>query len=67
MIDIEHGESITQHSFLDFVVQRGVSGETWRLIDFQEPRSTLIVDHNIETKDLEAHGIIEVIWLTTLV
>jgi len=52
--EVEHFYRVNQHSLLDFVVERGVSHEAWRLIHFDEPWFSFFVDKNVDTEYLKA-------------
>lgn len=48
---------------LDTLVEGAVCSETGQVIHFDEPRFQLLIDHDVQAKDLETHRVFEVVWL----
>ena len=48
---------------LDLFVQRRVTGEAWTVVDFEQLRLALVIEHDVKSQDLETHRILVVIEL----
>ena len=60
---VEKCDAVMDDPLLDLVVKRTISLEGGHLIDFDERWLKLVIDHNVEAQDLEAHAIFNVIGL----
>ena len=60
---IEKCDAVMDHALLDLVVERTVGLERWHLVDFDKRWLQLVVYHDVEPQDLEAHAIFNVIRL----
>ena len=63
LAQIKQPEGIRYHILLDIIIKRGVRPEGWRLVDFDEPGSKVLVNHDIEPQNLKAHRIIIIVRL----
>lgn len=58
LIQIEQRKCIFKHSLFNFIVKRRVCSK-WRwLINFNQPRSEIFIDHYIKSQNLKSHGVI---------
>ena len=67
VVEIKHSESIPYYVFLNFVIQTAVCSKTRRCVDLKQVRSKFWVNKNVKTENLEAHWVIETLWLTHFV
>ena len=67
LAEIQQLEGILDDVLFDFVIEGGVGGEGRRLVDFDEPGPEVLVDHDVEAEDLEAHRVIVVVRLARAV
>ncbi len=51
---IKHPNRIDEHTLFNFIVQRGVSHKTWRLVNLNQPRLSFFVKKDIDSQDLMA-------------
>ena len=56
-------DTVMNDTLLDLVVKWTISLEGGHLIDFDERWLELVIDHNVEAKDLEAHTVFNVVRL----
>ncbi len=64
---IEQIDSVVDELGLDSLIQARVSLETGGLVDFNEPRLTVFVNHDIKAQNLKTELVLQVIRLTRLV
>lgn len=60
---IHQHQRISDEVALDEFIKGRVCCERWGMVDFQQVNLAVVVDHEVETKDLETHVIGEVVWL----
>jgi len=53
-LDASQTEQVGNCVRLDLLVQRRVTAESWRQIDFEKPRLDVLVDQDVEAEELEA-------------
>lgn len=66
-VDIEKSEGVLDQIELDGLIERGISGETGGMVDFEYDWFSLGIEHDIESQDVEAHVAGIVFWLGALV
>jgi hypothetical protein len=59
--EIQHRDGIRYQILLDVEVEGRICGETGRLIHLQEPGFRFGINKDVETEDLEAHGVLQVV------
>lgn len=67
MTNIKQVKCILNHMFFHLIVKWGVRRKTRTLIYLNEPRSKVLIYHNIEAQDLKAHGIVQALRLADTV
>lgn len=55
---VKHSYCVFENVFLHFIVERRIRRERRWLVYFNQPRTKVLIDHHIKSKDLEAHRII---------
>lgn len=56
-------ECVSNHVLLDFVVKTRISAKRGTRIHFKQVRLVMLVNQNVESKNLEAHTVIEALRL----
>ena len=60
---VEHLDGVSENILLHFVVERRVCREGRRLVYFDQPGPEVLVDHDVEAEDLEAHRVVDAFGL----
>jgi hypothetical protein len=58
--EAQESESVHEQVSLDVVVQGGVCGETWSMVDLEEDGLVVFIEDYIEAEDLESHEILQI-------
>ena len=59
--EVQHRDCVRYQVLLDVEVEGRICRETGRLIHLQEPGFRFGIDEDVETEDLEAHGVLQVV------
>ena len=62
-VDVHEDQGVPDEALFDLAVERGVGGEAWSVVDLQDIGLALVIKHDIEPKDFEAHIIKVVVRL----
>lgn len=62
---VESLQTIYDEAPLDFIIESGISAERGHLVDLDEPRLQLAVQHHVEAQDLETKLVLYVLGLAT--
>lgn len=64
---VKKRNAVVDHPLLDLVVKRTVRLKRRHLVDFDEGRLQFVIYHDVESQNLEAHAILNVVWLARTV
>ena len=56
-------QRLFHHSLLNHIIKRSIRRKTRGVVNLNQPRLQLAIDHHVEPKDLKAHRPRKVIWL----
>jgi hypothetical protein len=62
--DIHQDKSISNEVTLHQLIEGTFATKAWSVVYFNKPGLAVIVNHNVETKHLEAHIVLKVVGLT---
>mmetsp|Transcript_13219 Transcript_13219/g.23377 ORF Transcript_13219/g.23377 Transcript_13219/m.23377 type:complete len:226 (-) Transcript_13219:903-1580(-) len=65
--DTQQLKAVSQNLFFHNTVKLGFCSKGGRVIDLQEPRLKLVIQHDVEAQYLKAHAIVHIIWLATTI
>lgn len=65
--EVKQANGVRYEILFDLEIQRGVGAEGGRVVDLQNPGLKVRVKHDVETEDLEAHRVLDVIWLAATI
>ena len=64
--EVQHFKRVHEQMLLHPVIQGSIAVKAGRVVDLQQPRSAVAVQHDIEAQDLEVHHVLGVVWLAGL-
>lgn len=65
--EVEQADGVRDQVLLNLEIQGGVGAEGGGVVDLQDPGLKVRVEHNVETEDLEAHRVLNVVWLAAAI
>jgi len=62
--DAQEPDCVPDQLTLNFFIEWAIRRETWTVVYFKQVGLTLVVKHDVEAKDFEAHRVLKVVKLT---
>ena len=55
LVYVQKLKCVLEYAFLYIIVKRAVCCKRWRLVNFQQPRFKVFINHYVKSEDLKAH------------